>query len=232
MWQPILDRISKREWNIQFVQIPGHGTHGTLPHEWTPEAYLADLKKQIQIGEGEKAFVVGHSMGGYLAAHLVQSMPEKISGLMLFHSKAGADDAEKVAARKKAIETAKEAKELYVRTMITSLFNPDHREASHQAIEEQIAYAKNLSIDTIAAAHTVMYSRTSAVAGLKDRSFPLFYFLGKKDPSLPASVLEDELAQLPGAVVYWTDVAAHMGHFESPKEAGDFLQRVLRTIDA
>jgi pimeloyl-ACP methyl ester carboxylesterase len=232
MWQPLLDRVSKREWNIQFVQIPGHGSHPNLPKEWTPEAYMHDLRSQITIGEGEKAFVIGHSMGGYLAAHLVQWMPEKISGLLLFHSKAGADEPEKVAARKKSIEAAKESKDLYVRTMITSLFNPEHREASHQAIEDQIAYAKELSVDTIAASHTVMFSRTSAVEGLKNRSFSLFYFLGKKDPSLPADLMEKELAELPGAVVYWTDVAAHMSHFESPKEAGDFLQRILRTIDA
>lgn len=232
MWQPLLDRVSKREWNIQFVQLPGHGSHTHLPADISPEAYIQDLMSQIEIGEGEKAFVVGHSMGGYLAAHLVQRMPEKVSGLLLFHSKAGADNEEKIAARKKAIETARQAKELYVRTMITSLFNPDHREESHHNIEDQIEYAQNLSIETIAASHAVMLSRTSAVEGLKNRSFSLFYFLGKKDPSLPEDIMLEELAQLKGAVVYWSEVAAHMSHFESPKEAGDFLQRILRTIDA
>jgi pimeloyl-ACP methyl ester carboxylesterase len=59
----------------------------------------------------------------------------------------------------------------------------------------------------------------------------MFYFLGDSDSSLTNDVMEIETSQLPGAAVLIAQNTGHMGHIECPQLAGEFVQRMLRSID-
>lgn len=167
-------------------------------------------------------------MGGYLASHVVQRIHSQVCGLLLFHSKAGADSEEKINDRKRAIAAAQENKNLYVRGMITGCYAPSLREQLQTEMEAHIAFAQTLSAETIAASQQFMIQREDALDFMKHRHFPLYYFLGEKDASIPLEVAQAELAQLPGAMAHVAEGVAHMGHYECTREAADFIQRILR----
>jgi pimeloyl-ACP methyl ester carboxylesterase len=95
-------------------------------------------------------------------------------------------------------------------------------------MEKQIAYASQLSFETIEASQTFMIQRPDNIEWMKNRNFSLYYFLGDKDNSLPLDVMQNELAQLPGSVAHIAQGIGHMGHIERTKEAAEFLQRILR----
>jgi pimeloyl-ACP methyl ester carboxylesterase len=146
----------------------------------------------------------------------------------LFHSKAGADNKEKIADRLRAIEAARQNKELYVRTMITNIFGEARRDKCAEAIETMVVNARGLSFETIEAAQQVMISRPDNIDALKKRNFPLYYFLGDLDTSLPIEIMRNEISQLPGAVAHIASGIGHMGHIECTSEAVEFIQRILR----
>jgi pimeloyl-ACP methyl ester carboxylesterase len=228
MWQYILPHLSKSGYVIHLPELPGHGANNVLPTEQSAVTWCEDILQQINLPGRESLFIVAHSMGGYLAATLATMIPNHIRGLCFFQSKAGADNEEKITDRKRAILAAKENKNLYVRTMITNSFTPESRIRCKVQLEKMVVEAQQLELETIVAAQTVMINRPDRVNDMKLRNFPLYYFLGGRDPSLPMEVMNEELNQLPGAMTYVVQNIGHMGYVESNKEASEFLQRILR----
>lgn len=228
MWQYIVPRLSyRRNFNLSIPELPGHGKNAFIPNEHTAEAYCKNILDQLKLKDNEEIFIIGHSMGGYLAANLAAMMPDRISGLCFFQSKAGSDSEEKKNERRRAIEAAKQNKSLYVRTMLTSCVLERNRERLREDLARTMADAEKLSFDAIEAGQEVMISRPDNVEILKERRFPLYYFLSEQDPSLPIDVLNKEVAQLPGAVSYIASNAAHFGYMEANYEAVSFVKRII-----
>ncbi len=231
MWQYIVPRLSyRRNFNLSIPELPGHGKNGFIPTEHSAKAYCQNILDQLKLNDNEEMFIIGHSMGGYLAATLAAMMPERISGLCFFQSKAGADSEEKKIERKRAIEAARHNKSLYVRTMLTSCVLERNRERLNDDLERTIADAEKLSFEAIEAAQEVMISRPDNVGVLKTRRFPLYYFISEQDLSLPIDVLNREIAQLPGAVAYTASNTAHFGYMEANHEAVGFVKRIIMAV--
>ncbi len=231
MWQYIVPRLSyRRNFNLSIPELPGHGKNAFIPNQHTAKAYCKNILDQLKLKENEEMFIIGHSMGGYLAANLAAMMPDRISGLCFFQSKAGSDSEEKIFDRKRAIEAAKQNKGLYVRTMLTGCVLERNRERLREDLARTIADAEKLSFEAIEAAQQVMISRPDNVEILKERRFPLYYFLSEQDPSLPISVLNKEMEQLPGAVAYIASNTAHFGYMEANQEAVSFVKRIVMAV--
>lgn len=230
MWNSVLGRISKSHLELHFPEIPGHGKRLSLPASITMDAYADDIMKQLNISEDEKFIFVGHSMGGYIGANIGRRYGHRLEALCLFQSKTGADDEEKKNARDRAMEAAAENKPLYIRSMITGLFDAALREKLDDKIEAQIAYARQLETKALVASLTVMKNREDETSRLKDRNFSLFYFLGENDPSISVTTALKEIEQLPGAAYHIEPGIGHMAHFEAPVSAGDFIQRMIRAV--
>ncbi len=227
MWKHIIDGLTKNGSLVSTPELPGHGENTFIPEEKTAESYCQNILDQLSLKPEEKIFIIAHSMGGYLSATLASMIPEKIVGLCMFHSKAGKDSPEKIEDRKRAIIAATANKDLYVSTMINSIYYEANRERCKKEIQYQINRAKDLSIEAIVSAQEVMIQRPDQIEFMKTRNFSLFYFLGDKDTSLPLDVMNAEIAQLPGAVAYIAAETGHMGHYASTREALMFLQRCI-----
>jgi len=227
MWQQVLGHISKKDFVIHTPSIPGHGDNLALPSELTAKSYAQNLWQQMNIPDDEEVFIIGHSMGGYLASSIAASRASGIAGLCLFHSKCGEDTTQKKEDRKRSIKAITENKSLYVRTMINSLFHTSKATGLADVIQKHIMDAMLISEEAMVAAQTVMMDRPDHILTMQNRHFPLFYFLGDRDSSLPIEMMKEELAQLPGAVSHVAAETGHMGHYESNKETGIFLQRVI-----
>lgn len=231
MWKYIVPRLSyRRNFNLSIPELPGHGANTFLPAQSTVEEYIANIMGQLKLSDNEEMFLIGHSMGGYLAANIAAKYPKRIAGLCLFQSKAGSDSPEKITERKRAIEAARGNKNLYVRTMLSGSILEANRERLREDMERTIAEAEKLTFEAIEAAQTVMINRPDCVEILKDRKYPLYYFLSDQDPSLPKDVLEKEVQQLPGAVAYHASNCAHFGYMESNREAVEFVKRIIMAV--
>jgi pimeloyl-ACP methyl ester carboxylesterase len=231
MWKYIVPRLSyRRNFNLSIPELPGHGNNSYLPQEHSVETYCQNILDQLKLDDREEMFIIGHSMGGYLAANLAAMMPKRVSGLCFFQSKAGKDSEEKIEERTRAIEAARQNKSLYVRAMLTNSVLERNRDRLREDMEQTIAEANKLSFEAINAAQSVMISRPCNIDVLKDRRFPLYYFLSQQDPSLPNEVLEKELSELPGAVSYYASNCAHFGYMESNREAVDFVKRIIMAV--
>jgi lipase len=63
--------------------LRGRGASATLPGPWGIDRHAEDVARLITASAEEPVVLVGHSMGGFVAAALVRRFPDLVSGLVL-----------------------------------------------------------------------------------------------------------------------------------------------------
>lgn len=94
-WQPIVDRLSE-DYQCLCYDMRGFGESqpppGTEPHSharYTPAAYAGDLAVLLQSLGIERAWLVGHSLGGTIALWSAAKLPELVRGVVCVNAGGG-----------------------------------------------------------------------------------------------------------------------------------------------
>jgi len=228
MWDVLIRELNDHTLAISTPSIPGHGFHPSFTNELTAKAYCEALIAQIP-HDSLPWIVVGHSMGGYLASSLVSMVPDRIAALGFFHSKAGADNAQKLEDRRRAISAASQNKDLYLAAMLRNTLSEKNLMLFRKELDLMIETAqKDITADCIAAAHEVMIERPDNISNLVSARFPIYYFLGLEDKSIPINQIKSELESLPNANIHVENNAGHMGHIECKDAALEWLINVCK----
>jgi pimeloyl-ACP methyl ester carboxylesterase len=85
---------------------------------------------------------------------------------------------------------------------------------------------KDITYECISAAHHVMIERGDAISYLGSAQFPVHYFLGLEDKSIPFAKMKYELSSLPNALAELAENTGHMGHIECKSAAIAWLRKV------
>ena len=222
MWKEILP--SHLPFSIFTPQLAGHGNNHSLA---TPsiEYFAEHILQQIEPEDSDEYIWMGHSMGGYVAADLAKTFPDKTKALAFFHSTADADNDLKKQDRLRAIEAAERHKELYATNLIDGLF---HSADEHRlAINEQLEKIGSMSAEGIVQSLRAMRERESSITFLETAKFPIHYFSGANDKVLSIEKMKAEWSVLTQAKVTIIPGIGHMGHIENISAAKSFLEEVI-----
>ncbi len=222
MWKEILP--SHLPFSIFTPQLAGHGNNHSLA---TPsiEYFAEHILQQIEPEDADEYIWMGHSMGGYVAAYLAKTFPDKTKALAFFHSTSDADNDLKKQDRLRAIEAAEKHKELYATNLIDGLF---HSADEHRlAINEQLEKIGSMSAEGIVQSLRAMRERESSITFLETAKFPIHYFSGANDKVLSIEKMKAEWSVLTQAKVTIIPGIGHMGHIENISAAKSFLEEVI-----
>lgn len=222
MWKEILP--SHLPFSIFTPQLAGHGNNHSLA---TPsiEYFAEHILQKIEPEDSDEYIWMGHSMGGYVAADLAKTFPDKTKALAFFHSTADADNDLKKQDRLRAIEAAEKHKELYATNLIDGLF---HSADEHRlAINEQLEKIGSMSAEGIVQSLRAMRERESSITFLETAKFPIHYFSGANDKVLSIEKMKAEWSVLTQAKVTIIPGIGHMGHIENISAAKSFLEEVI-----
>jgi pimeloyl-ACP methyl ester carboxylesterase len=200
------------------IDLPGFG------FSQSPEApqlrhYAQAVEHVLLDLNVEKACIVGHSLGGYVALELASYAPHLVGKLGLFHSHPFPDSDERKSARTRSIELVRQGKkDLYVTQLFAQLFDNQYK-ADHAEIVQQVTnLGLSQSADGICMALEAMRERPDYRPILTNLECPVLFLLGRHDALIPVA---DTLATalLPRtSSVHVLDGVAHMGMFEAPEE--------------
>ena len=222
MWKEILP--SHLPFSIFTPQLAGHGNNHSLAAP-TIENFAEHILQQIEPMDSDEYIWIGHSMGGYVAAHLAKTFADKTKALAFFHSTADADNDLKKQDRLRAIEAAEKHKELYATNLIDGLF---HSADEHRlAINEQLEKIGSMSAEGIVESLRAMRERESSITFLETAKFPIHYFSGANDKVLSIEKMKTEWSVLTQAKVTIIPGIGHMGHIENISAAKSFLEEVI-----
>jgi len=215
MWTEYVDFFSEK-YRVIAIDLLGHGESDSLGYIHEMEENANAVNEVLEHLKVEKATIIGHSMGGYVALAFAELYPKKIQKLVLQNSTSKEDSAEKKLNRTRAIKAVKQNYITFVSLAIANLFSENNRERLAEEIEKVKTEALKTPLQGIVASLEGMKIRKDREWLLRENRFPVLLVLGKKDPVLN---YEENLAQIEDTtaeLVSFED--GHMSHIEN-KEA-------------
>ncbi|MEE9349635.1 MAG: alpha/beta fold hydrolase [Flavobacteriaceae bacterium] len=222
MWQEIVPSLAQKN-RVITIDLLGHGKTDNLSYVHTMEAQAKMIKAMLNHLKLRRYFIIGHSLGGYIALAFAELFPKTIKGLCLMNSTALPDTFEKKINRERAIAMVKKNATIFIKLAIPNLFTSASRlkhKTSIEAIKEQ----------------ALLTTKQGVIASLegmkirKDRSFiyhnsafKTTLIIGKTDPLLSYNSLLSQVKNTKVDIIEFSN--GHMSHVENTQELiVEFLQ--------
>lgn len=215
MWDSTVAFLSQR-YRVIAIDLLGHGLSENLGYVHTMEQMAEAVQEVLYHLKIRKSFLIGHSMGGYVALAFAEFFPDNVKGLCLLNSTSRPDSEEKKIGRDRAIQIVKENHTSFIRNSIPMLFRSKNRKLYREEINVVKREALKTSKQGIIAALEGMKIRNDREVLLHFGPYPKMMIIGEKDPVLK---LEDLLDQVSGTeTVVQRFSEGHMSHIENKDE--------------
>jgi pimeloyl-ACP methyl ester carboxylesterase len=227
MWDPQVEALSSTH---RVVRFDARGFGGSDPGRGplTMERIADDGACLLEHLGVEKAVVGGCSMGGYAAFAFVRRHPQRLAGLVLQDTRAGADSAEAKANRttlaaKVLAEGAPAAVEAFLPKLVGET---THRERPGlvASLHERILSA---SPRGIADALHGLAARADSRATLPTIDVPTLVLVGAEDMLTPPAEAATMAAAIPRARLDVIPRAGHLANLENPDAVNAALRAFL-----
>ena len=216
IWSDFANKLSKY-FRVISIDIPGHGESGKVSEIHTMDLMAEAVDAVLKSLHIEKSFLIGHSMGGYVALSYLANYPIKTSGICLFHSNPFTDSAEKKANRDREIEIIRQGRqEILFSTNVTKSFATDNLEFFKDSVEWAKTIAAHCKPEGIIALLEGMKIRPDRQDLLKETNNPILYILGKKDNYIAFETMVAVARRSPKGEVLALENSGHMGFIEEP----------------
>jgi 3-oxoadipate enol-lactonase len=213
IFESLIPELSAR-YRVIAPDLPGHGETSWDKGIRNLDDFACWLRDFLDALEVEDCVLVGHSMGGYIAAAFAELFPERLRGLGMLHSTALGDPEERKESRSKAMAFVQQnGKELFLRAFVASLFH----DPQPQWLKKLTEITAVTDQDAILACLRMMRDRPDRSAVVGALVVPVMYITGGLDGLVSPERSRQELAQLPLALLHRIPEASHMGIYEAPE---------------
>ncbi|GGG28556.1 alpha/beta fold hydrolase [Hymenobacter glacieicola] len=200
------------------LNLLGHGTNVHDIRDYSMEAQARYVAEQLRQKNVERALLVCHSMGGYVALAFAERYPDMVAGLVLFHSTALPDSEEKKANRDKNKDfVRRHGVEKFMESFIRPLFAPANREQMLEQREFLEDIGRAVPEATVLGALEAMKNRPDRTRVLQEARFPVLFIAGKEDVAVPTESLLPQLALPAQSHALLLSNVGHLGYFEEPE---------------
>lgn len=199
-----------------------------LTHCTTVEDYANELLAHINSAQADNVVLIGNSMGGYIALAFAEKYPDKVSGLMLYHSTAYADDEAARAQRPAIIQAIEEyGAAPFIESRMPKLVSPSFpAEETAQLVE----WYRHLSAPALANGMRAIAARPDRTAILREASFPIGLVLSRDDQVLPYEQTQ-QLTALNDTLFFETmEHAGYLSMFEQPAASLEIIRAFMSRI--
>lgn len=214
IFEDLLPALSAQH-RVVCPNMPGHGGLA-WNNAWRSlddaACWLRDILDNLEIA---RCVLVGHSLGGYVAAAFAAAFPERLAGLGMLHSTALDDPMERRETRTKAIQFVKDhGKAPFLKAFVAGLFHaPEPR-----WLETMDMITAATDQEAIVALTRIMRDRPDNSRAVGRLQVPVMYITGAHDGLLSPERSLVELADLQIALLHRIPEASHMGMYEAPEK--------------
>lgn len=228
VWDSFAGRFLDR-FRVITMDLPGHGGSGTWGKAHSMDDLAGSVCAVLNKAGVDKVFLVGHSLGGYVAMAFADLHPGLLSGYSLFHSTCFADSEEKRDDRDREIRLVMcKKKRQIIDVSIPKGFADVNLERLNNEVERVKDMALSNTEEGIVAVLNGMKERPDRTSVLKDPRLPLLLIGGMKDNYIPDEVFGKLVALAPHASVLRLGQSGHMGFIEEPEPAAAAIRAMVK----
>lgn len=223
-WNTIMPRLSP-SYRVYALDQRGHGESDRPATGYHMSDLAADVVAFMDAKGIDRAVVVGHSMGTFVAQQVAQRAPRRVTGVVLI---GGASTLQRMAGVEEFggyvsgfgdTVPVGFTREFQVSTI--------HHPVPDTLLERVIAESDKLPAHVWRELMQGMLA-TPAVSALRDTTLPVLILRGDHDQVFPDPGTQDELQALfPGAELVVLPETGHAVHWERPAETAAQLERFL-----
>ncbi|MBU8871267.1 MAG: alpha/beta hydrolase [Gemmatimonadales bacterium] len=209
--------------------LRGHGQTPSTAAPYSMEMLANDCVRLLDhLGFVGPVVIGGLSMGGYVALEICRRHPDRVAGLILASTRAGADSAEGKAGRDTAAAVATgTGVEAIVEGMLPKLLAPKTYDEQPDLVDFVREMMMETSVDGVVGALAAMRDRVDSTPGLPNLQIPTLVIHGAEDQLIPVGEAESMAAALPDAELVVVPGAGHLPNLEQPEVFGDAVRGFL-----
>lgn len=227
IWNDFSNKLSDH-FRVVCIDLPGHGKSECIDDIHSMELMADAVKTVLDKLKINKAVVVGHSMGGYVALAFARKYGAHLKGLGLFHSSANSDSHQAKEARMRAVEIIKKDHHDFLLNFIPDLFAPENRDVFKKDIALLLEEAKQLPKKGIIAALMGMKDRQDSNDILENIEHPVMFIAGHKDSRIPVKDVQSQLALPEISYSLLLKNTGHMGYIEESTTTSNFVEAFVK----
>ena len=209
--------LLEKKYRVIAIDLPGHGLTGSDKDVNSMEfcaQVVADVLKKSGV---EKAYVAGHSMGGYIAQNCIKLFPELYHGVILLNSTPNADSQEKKEDREREINLVLSAKLGQLATIsIPKMYASTNLRKFDEKIEETVEITETHDPKGIVACIKGMMQRSETKDILKNAPKAMFIF-GTEDKFITEEIREKLIGEFPNVKAVTIPETGHNSFIENPE---------------
>lgn len=210
--------------------LRGHGQSPVPTGVYEMELEARDVLALLDSLSIDKAVIMGHSMGGYVALATWKIAPERFLGLGLINTQAGADSEEARQNRyKTADRVSEEGSKVVAEAMLPKMFAPT-LPGDDSLIEQVRTLILATKPDGIIGTLKGMAVRPDSTATLPNITVPVLILTGDKDQLIPPQRSEAMAGAIPTATLATVENAGHLPMLEQPQATTMAIRNYLDEI--
>jgi len=224
IWETLVRSLA-REYRVLAPDLRGMGASRASAGPYLMEQLAGDTAALLDALGIERATIVGHSLGGYVALAFARMYDARVARLALVTSRLAADAPELARSRRELAARIEEehAVDAVLDTMLPRLFAPRSPAA---LVESARAIARENSPAGLAAVLRGMAMRDDARDIAAELGMPVVVIAGAEDPNLSLAEARDQADAFPNADLVVLEGAGHMPMLEDPAA----LERAIRAL--
>lgn len=225
LWEPQLSSLSVNA-RVIAPDLRGHGDSepGPVPSQprlaFSMEMLADDCASFLAaLGVSRPAVIGGLSMGGYIALAFARKYPQRLAGLILAATRAGADSAEGKANRDTAVALARDSgPSAIAEAMLPKMMSPKTYESNPELVAGVFDMMKTTSVSGIVGDLLGMKERPDSTTYLSEIHKPTLLLYGADDQIIPQAEMESMANAIPSSQLIVIPNAGHLLNMEQPDE--------------
>ncbi len=232
LWENQRRELAKRA-RVIIPDLRGCGGSSVTPGPYLMETLAGDLATVLDALALERAIVVGHSLGGYVALAFFRMYAERVAGMGLVASRVQPDSAERIRERRELAQiVARNGTTGIVESHVERFLGARTLRDRPDIVETVRAAIARSSPDAVIAYLEGMAVRVGSEDLLEDIAVPVTVVSGSEDRMIPAGMLRTTAEAI--AAAHYLEIAdcGHMVMLEAATETTEAISALLDRASA